>query len=147
VNVPEALVRVVVPAEFLAVADRSTGVATDMAGAVKAVVVGVKSARYSNCGLARVTYPPQAAKTLNETEPTLRAGLRTVICVLLSNEEIVAESDPNLTPEMLIRFVPVTFTLVPPEVAPIVGSMFVRVGGEQVLESVVTDGSVGRTAP
>jgi hypothetical protein len=60
--------------------------------------------------------------TLTFTVPAeARAGARTVTCVLLSDETIVAVSEPNKTEVKLSNPVPVTMTLVPPEVAPVDG--------------------------
>lgn len=45
---PVAAVSTEVPAEFFTVAESRTGVATDIAGAVNDVDVGIRSALYSN---------------------------------------------------------------------------------------------------
>ena len=73
--------------------------------------------------------------------PAALAGDLTVTCVDESLLEIVAAVPPNETDEVLLKFVPVITTVVPPTVAPVVGDRLEIVVEQDVEKS--EEGSVG----
>ena len=71
---------------------------------------------------------PAGVVTIISTNPAARAGDVAVICVAeFTTKE--AAVPPNVTEEVLVKFVPVITTDVPPVVGPVLGETPVTVGG------------------
>jgi hypothetical protein len=95
-------------------------------GGLTAVTVG--SGSYTNTPDAPVTDVPPGVVTATLTEPAGSGGLVTLNDAPVTPVTPVAAVAPNATPAPATKAVPLTVTLVPPEVGPAAGLNPVTVG-------------------
>ena len=76
---------------------------------------------YVNLSDATIADVPPAATTRTSTTPAEPAGETATMLLVLFTVKLVALTDPNITADTSVKFVPVITTPVPPVVEPVVG--------------------------